>query len=108
MIVRFSDFKTNEYRTLLGGDAFEPKEENPMLGWRGASRYYDPKFKPAFMMEAAAVKKVREEMGLTNVIPMVPFCRTVEEGMKTQDAMAEAGLYTTYGLHGKNREGQSA
>ena len=69
-----------------------------MIGWRGASRYYDPKFKPAFMMEAAAVKKVREEMGLTNVIPMVPFCRTVEEGMKTQDTMAEAGLYTTYGI----------
>jgi pyruvate,water dikinase len=107
VIVRFSDFKTNEYRTLLGGEAFEPEEENPMLGWRGASRYYDPKFKPAFMMEAAAVKKVREEMGLTNVIPMVPFCRTVEEGMKTQDAMAEAGLYTTYGLHGKNPKGKA-
>ncbi len=96
VIVRFSDFKTNEYRTLLGGEAFEPKEENPMIGWRGASRYYDPKFKPAFMLEAAAVKKVREEMGLANVIPMVPFCRTVEEGMKTQEAMAEAGLYTRY------------
>jgi len=107
VIVRFSDFKTNEYRTLLGGDAFEPREENPMIGWRGASRYYDPKFKPAFMMEAAAVKKVREEMGLTNVIPMVPFCRTPEEGMKTQDAMAEAGLYTTYGLHGKNAKGKA-
>ena len=78
-----------------------------MIGWRGASRYYDPKFKPAFMMEAAAVKKVREEMGLTNVIPMVPFCRTVEEGMKTQEAMAEAGLYTTYGLHGKSCKRQS-
>ena len=107
VIVRFSDFKTNEYRTLLGGEAFEPKEENPMIGWRGASRYYDPKFKPAFMMEAEAVKKVREEMGLTNVIPMVPFCRTPEEGMKTQDAMAEAGLYTTYGLHGKNPKGKA-
>jgi pyruvate,water dikinase len=107
VIVRFSDFKTNEYRTLLGGEAFEPKEENPMIGWRGASRYYDPKFKPAFMMEAAAVKMVREEMGLKNVIPMVPFCRTPEEGMKTQDAMAEAGLYTTYGLHGKNPKGKA-
>ncbi len=96
VIVRFSDFKTNEYRTLLGGEAYEPKEENPMLGWRGASRYYDPKFKPAFMLEAAAIKKVREEMGLTNVIPMVPFCRTIEEGIKTQQAMAEAGLYTNY------------
>ncbi len=107
VIVRFSDFKTNEYRTLLGGEAFEPKEENPMIGWRGASRYYDPKFKPAFMLEAAAIKKVREDMGLTNVIPMVPFCRTVEEGMKTQDAMAEAGLYTTYGLHGKAAKGKA-
>lgn len=96
VIVRFSDFKTNEYRTLLGGEMYEPHEENPMIGWRGASRYYDPKFKPAFMMEAAAVKKVREEMGLTNVIPMVPFCRTVEEGMKVQEAMAEAGLFTKY------------
>ena len=96
MIVRFSDFKTNEYRTLLGGEAYEPKEENPMIGWRGASRYYDPKFKPAFMMEAAAMKRVREEMGLTNVIPMVPFCRTVDEGIKVQETMAEAGLITNY------------
>ena len=101
VIVRFSDFKTNEYRTLLGGEMYEPREENPMIGWRGASRYYDPKFKPAFMLEAAAVKKVREEMGLTNVIPMVPFCRTVEEGMKVQEAMAEAGLYTKYTLKGR-------
>jgi pyruvate,water dikinase len=96
VIVRFSDFKTNEYRTLLGGEMYEPKEENPMIGWRGASRYYDAKFKPAFMMEVAAIKMVREEMGLTNVIPMVPFCRTPEEGMKTQDAMGEAGLITHY------------
>ena len=96
VIVRFSDFKTNEYRTLLGGEAYEPKEENPMIGWRGASRYYDPKFKPAFMMEAAAMKRVREEMGLTNVIPMVPFCRTVDEGIKVQETMAEAGLVTNY------------
>lgn len=99
VIVRFSDFKTNEYRTLLGGEAYEPKEENPMIGWRGASRYYDPKFKPAFMLEAAAVKMVREEMGLTNVIPMVPFCRTVEEGIKVQETMAEAGLITNYIAH---------
>ena len=96
VIVRFSDFKTNEYRTLLGGEMYEPKEENPMIGWRGASRYYDPKFKPAFMLEVAAIKKVREEMGLTNVIPMVPFCRTVEEGMKVQAAMAEGGLHTNH------------
>jgi len=99
VIVRFSDFKTNEYRTLLGGEAYEPKEENPMIGWRGASRYYDPKFKPAFMMEVAAMKRVREEMGLTNVIPMVPFCRTVEEGIKVQETMAEAGLITNYIAH---------
>ena len=96
VIVRFSDFKTNEYRTLLGGEMYEPREENPMIGWRGASRYYDPKFKPAFMLEVAAIKQVREEMGLDNVIPMVPFCRTVEEGMKVQEAMAEAGLVTRF------------
>ncbi len=96
VIVRFSDFKSNEYRTLLGGDQYEPEEENPMIGWRGASRYYDPKFEQAFLLEAMALKKVREEMGLTNVIPMVPFCRTVEEGIKTQKAMAEAGLVTNY------------
>ncbi len=101
VIVRFSDFKTNEYRTLLGGEVYEPKEENPMLGWRGASRYYDPKFKPAFMMEVAAMKMVREEMGLTNVIPMVPFCRTVDEGIKVQETMAEAGLITNYIAHAK-------
>ncbi len=96
VIVRFSDFKSNEYRTLLGGEAYEPREENPMIGWRGASRYYDPKFKPAFMLEAAALRMVREEMGLTNVIPMVPFCRTIEEGIKVQETMAEAGLVTNY------------
>jgi pyruvate,water dikinase len=107
VIVRFSDFKTNEYRTLLGGEAYEPKEENPMIGWRGASRYYDPKFKPAFILEALAVKKVREEMGLVNVIPMVPFCRTVEEGIKTQEAMAEAGLFTKYTLRGKSTKGKT-
>jgi len=101
VIVRFSDFKTNEYATLLGGAAYEPKEENPMLGWRGASRYYDPKFRAAFILEARAVKKVRVEMGLTNVIPMVPFCRTVEEGIKTQEAMAEVGLTTNYITHHK-------
>ncbi|MEK7631185.1 MAG: phosphoenolpyruvate synthase [Patescibacteria group bacterium] len=92
VIVRFSDFKTNEYRTLLGGEAFEPVEENPMIGWRGASRYYDPKFKEAFMLECHAIKKVRDEMGLTNVIPMVPFCRTIEEGKQTLQIMASVGL----------------
>ena len=93
VIVRFSDFKSNEYRSLLGGELFEPHEENPMLGWRGASRYYDPKFQRAFALECRAMRKVREEMGLTNVIPMVPFCRTLDEGRKVLAAMAEAGLY---------------
>lgn len=92
VIVRFSDFKTNEYRTLLGGDLYEPEEENPMIGWRGASRYYDPKFKEAFKLEVQAMKKVREEIGLNNVIPMIPFCRTPEEGRKTLEMMKEGGL----------------
>jgi pyruvate,water dikinase len=92
VILRFSDFKSNEYRNLLGGHHFEPMEENPMIGWRGASRYYSPVYKPAFRLECLAIKKVREEMGLDNVSVMVPFCRTVEELQKVQAAMAEAGL----------------
>lgn len=92
VIVRFSDFKTNEYRTLLGGEAYEPDEENPMIGWRGASRYYDQKFAEAFKLEVLALKKVREEMGLTNVIPMIPFCRTPEEGQQTLEIMKAGGL----------------
>ena len=92
VIIRFSDFKTNEYCTLLGGGAYEPKEENPMLGWRGASRYYDPKFKEAFGLEVKAFKRVREDMGLTNVIPMIPFCRTPEEARQVIDTMKEFGL----------------
>lgn len=92
VIVRLSDFKTNEYATLLGGEQYEPKEENPMLGWRGASRYYDPKFKAAFALECKAMKRVREDMGLTNLKIMIPFCRTVEEGKKVQAAMARHGL----------------
>lgn len=92
VIVRFSDFKTNEYRTLLGGEAYEPEEENPMIGWRGASRYYDPKFAEAFKLECRAMKKVRDDMGLNNVIPMVPFCRTPEEGRKTREIMKQCGL----------------
>jgi len=95
VIIRLSDFKTNEYRTLIGGDMYEPHEENPMLGWRGASRYYDPKFKDAFGLECKAMKMVREDMGLTNVIPMVPFCRTPEEGKKVIDVMKEYGLDRT-------------
>lgn len=92
VIVRFSDFKTNEYRTLLGGEDYEPKEENPMIGWRGASRYYDPKFKDAFVLECRALVKVREEMGLDNVIPMIPFCRTTHEAEQVLALMAENGL----------------
>jgi len=92
VIVRFSDFKTNEYANLIGGELYEPKEANPMIGWRGASRYYDPKFKPAFDLECLAMKKVRNEMGLTNVKVMVPFCRTVEEGEKVIKILRQNGL----------------
>lgn len=92
VIVRFSDFKTNEYANLIGGILYEPVESNPMLGWRGASRYYDPKFEPAFALECIAIKKVRDEMGLKNVKVMVPFCRTVEEGKKVIEVMEKYGL----------------
>jgi pyruvate,water dikinase len=92
VILRLSDFKTNEYAHLIGGAAFEPKEENPMLGWRGASRYYHPDYKEGFMLEVAAVKRVREEMGLKNLKVMIPFCRTPEEGRKVLETMKEGGL----------------
>lgn len=92
VILRFSDFKTNEYAKLLGGEAFEPSEENPMLGWRGASRYYHPDYKEGFLLEVAAVKRVREVMGLTNLKVMIPFCRTVEEGQQVLATMKEGGL----------------
>ena len=93
VIVRFSDFKTNEYRQLIGGELFEPESEaNPMLGWRGAARYYDEKFKPAFLMECQAIKRVRDVFGLKNVKVMIPFCRTVEEGKKVLELMKRAGL----------------
>lgn len=92
VIIRFSDFKTNEYRTLLGGDLYEPKEENPMIGWRGASRYYHPEFAPAFILEIKAIKKVINEMGLSNTCVMVPFCRTPEEGKKVIEIMKKNGL----------------
>ena len=97
VIVRFSDFKTNEYAQLIGGTLYEPEEENPMIGWRGASRYYDSKFEPAFGMECKAIKRVRDVFGLTNVSVMVPFCRTPEEGDKV------LGLMKKYGIEkGKN------
>ncbi|MFT3910150.1 MAG: phosphoenolpyruvate synthase [Ferruginibacter sp.] len=92
VIVRFSDFKSNEYFNLLGGKYFEPHEENPMIGWRGASRYYSDKYKEAFGLELKAIKRVREELGLSNVVVMVPFCRTVEELLKVQEVMKEYGL----------------
>ena len=92
VIVRLSDFKTNEYAHLIGGAGFEPKEENPMLGWRGASRYYDERYREGFALECRALRKVREEIGLTNVIVMVPFCRTPEEADRVLAVMAEEGL----------------
>jgi pyruvate,water dikinase len=92
VIVRLSDFKTNEYAGLLGGAAFEPKEENPMLGFRGASRYYDARYREGFALECRAMRKVREEMGLENVKLMVPFCRTIEEGRRVIAEMAGHGL----------------
>lgn len=92
VIVRFSDFKTNEYKNLIGGEPFEGEESNPMIGFRGACRYIDSSFQPAFKMECAAIKRVREEFGLTNVAVMVPFCRTVEEGKKVVELMKQFGL----------------
>ncbi len=92
VIVRLSDFKSNEYANLVGGKFFEPKEENPMIGWRGASRYYSEKYKEAFALECKGLKKVRDVMGLTNVKIMIPFCRTVEEGKKVINEMAKNGL----------------
>jgi pyruvate,water dikinase len=87
-----SDFKSNEYRHLAGGPQFEPEEENPMLGWRGAARYYDVGYREGFALECHAIKRVRDEMGLTNVIPMIPFCRTPEEGRLVLAQMAKNGL----------------
>ncbi|MDX1602939.1 MAG: putative PEP-binding protein, partial [Salinimicrobium sediminis] len=92
VIVRMSDFKTNEYANLIGGKQFEPEEENPMLGFRGASRYYHDLYREGFLLECKAIKKVREDMGLENVKLMIPFCRTVEEGEKVVNLMAENGL----------------
>ncbi|MBI2632873.1 MAG: phosphoenolpyruvate synthase [Parcubacteria group bacterium] len=99
VIVRFSDFKTNEYANLIGGKYYEPFENNPMIGWRGASRYYAPEFKEAFLLECRAIQKVREEFGLDNVIVMVPFCRTVEEGKKVIE------IIDTFGLRKESKKG---
>ena len=92
VLLRFSDFKTNEYANLIGGHLYEPKEENPMIGWRGASRYYNPDFADAFALECQAVKKVREELGLWNLSVMIPFCRTPEEGKKVIAEIEKNGL----------------
>jgi pyruvate,water dikinase len=92
VIVRMSDFKTNEYANLIGGAQFESHEDNPMIGFRGASRYYDDKYREGFALECRAIKRVREKMGLTNVIVMIPFCRTVEEADKCLQEMEKNGL----------------
>ncbi|KID81899.1 phosphoenolpyruvate synthase [Metarhizium guizhouense ARSEF 977] len=94
-IIRMSDFKTNEYAGLIGGAEFEPGEENPMLGFRGASRYYSPRYKEGFALECRAIKRLREDMGFINAIVMIPFCRTVDEAKKVLDVMAENGLRRT-------------
>ncbi len=98
VIVRLSDFKSNEYANLIGGDRYEPKEENPMLGFRGASRYISAEFRPCFELECRALRRVREHMGLTNVWAMVPFVRTVGEARQVRDLLAENGLES--GRHG--------
>jgi len=95
--VRMSDFKSNEYANLIGGSQFEPVEDNPMIGFRGASRYYDESYQEGFALECQAMKKVRDEMGLINVKLMIPFCRTVEEGRLVVAEMRKHGL-----VQGKN------
>ncbi|MEQ8388176.1 MAG: phosphoenolpyruvate synthase [Alphaproteobacteria bacterium] len=97
VIVRMSDFKTNEYARLIGGEAFEPAEENPMLGWRGASRYYSEGYRAGFALECQAVRRAREEIGLDNIVVMIPFCRTLEEADNVLEVLAENGL-----MRGKN------
>src|SRR5207248_4903831 len=92
VILRLSDFKSNEYATLVGGRQFEPEEENPMIGWRGASRYYHPRYKDGFLLEARAIRRAREELGLKNLLIMVPFCRTADEGRQVLEGLREVGL----------------
>ncbi len=91
-MIRFSDFKTNEYRTLIGGELYEPEEANPMIGWRGALRYYHEAFRDAFGLECRALACARAVLGLDNIVPMVPFCRTLEEADAVLAVMAEHGL----------------
>jgi pyruvate,water dikinase len=92
VIVRMSDFKTNEYARLIGGAAFEPEEENPMLGWRGASRYYSDGYRDGFALECLAVRRAREEIGMDNIVVMIPFCRTLEEADKVLKVLSANGL----------------
>ena len=92
VIIRMSDFKTNEYAGLIGGAEFEPKEENPMIGFRGASRYYSPRYREGFALECQALLRLRNELGFKNVIPMIPFCRSVKEADRVLSVMAENGL----------------
>jgi pyruvate,water dikinase len=92
VIVRMSDFKTNEYANLIGGAEFEPREENPMLGFRGASRYYSPRYREGFALECRAIRRLREAMGFTNVVVMIPFCRSTKEADRVLEVMAENGL----------------
>lgn len=92
VIIRMSDFKTNEYAGLIGGASFEPKEENPMIGFRGASRYYSPRYEAGFALECRAIRDLREKLGFTNVIPMIPFCRSPGEADRVLEVMAGNGL----------------
>ncbi len=92
VIVRMSDFKTNEYANLIGGAEFEPKEENPMLGFRGASRYYSPRYREGFALKCRAIRRLREDMGFKNVVVMIPFCRSIKEADRVIEVMAENGL----------------
>jgi pyruvate,water dikinase len=92
VVVRMSDFKTNEYANLIGGTAFEPREENPMLGFRGASRYYSPRYQAGFALECRAIRRLRDEIGLNNVVVMIPFCRSTREADRVLAVMAENGL----------------
>jgi pyruvate,water dikinase len=92
VIVRMSDFKTNEYANLIGGAEFEPREENPMLGFRGASRYYSPRYRDGFALECRAIRRLRDEMGFRNVVVMIPFCRSIAEADRVIEVMAANGL----------------
>jgi pyruvate,water dikinase len=92
VIVRMSDFKSNEYANLLGGSKYEPVEANPMIGWRGASRYYDPAYRDSFKLECRAIRRMRETLGFDNVVVMIPFCRTPDEADRVLEVMEEEGL----------------